>query len=84
MNSIYIFWYQFNGLEFVTYIIIPVAIVLVILVYIYFNIKLIKLSFDFDLDIIDEIEKTNEEKLKKLKNKFKEDDIYNEATKEKV
>lgn len=84
MNSIYILWHHFNGLEFVTYIIIPSAIVLIILVYIYFNIKLMKLSFDFDLDFVDEIDKSNEKKIKKLKEKLKEKDIYNEATKEKV
>ena len=50
MKSLYFFWYYLNGLEFVTYILIPVAIVLVILVYLYFNADIIRSTIGFDLD----------------------------------
>lgn len=66
MKTIYLFWTQFNWLEFVTYILIPTSIVLIILVYLYFNIKLLKLSLDFEIDFLEKIDKSlNEDKINK-------------------
>lgn len=48
MNTIEFFWYSFNWLEFVTYILIPLAMILMIVVYIVSNLKLIELCFNFD------------------------------------
>ena len=49
MNTFNVFGHIFNGLEFVTYILIPSAMVLMILIYIYFNYWAIKATFNFDV-----------------------------------
>ncbi len=54
MRTIYFFGYYLNWLEFVTYVIIPLAILSMILVYIYFNINIIIASFKFSWDDKDE------------------------------
>ena len=53
MRTIYLFWLQYNWLEFITYILIPTSIVLIILVYLFFNIELLKVSLNLEFDIID-------------------------------
>jgi len=50
MNWIHLFWHYLNWLEFITFILIPVAIVLLTLVYLYFNLRLIRLSMDSEID----------------------------------
>ena len=67
MRNIYVFWAEFNGLEFVTYILIPSSILLVVLIYLYFNIRLLKLSFDFDISVLAKIDKNLEEKHNAIK-----------------
>ncbi|MDD2870664.1 MAG: hypothetical protein PHS49_01630 [Candidatus Gracilibacteria bacterium] len=50
MRTIYFFGYNLNGLEYVTYVIIPSSIVLVILVFIYFNLRLLRTSLNVSQD----------------------------------
>ena len=43
-----LFGTSFNGLEFVTYVLIPAAMVLMVLVYIFFNIRIIIVTLSLD------------------------------------
>lgn len=76
MNTIYLFWSEFNWLEFVTYILIPTSITLVLLVYLYYNIQLLKLSFDFEMSFLEKFDKNVKDqhnKVQKLLDKYCEE-----------
>jgi hypothetical protein len=77
MKIIYFLWYQFNWLEFVTYILIPTSIILVLLTYILFNIKLLKLSFDFDIEFLTDLDKKYKKTFKSIVKKLEREDIFN-------
>jgi hypothetical protein len=66
MNHLFFIWFNFNWLEFVTYVIIPVAMLVYILLYIYFNIRLIRISLYSDIWELKEITKLSDLKLDKL------------------
>ncbi|MFK7779992.1 MAG: hypothetical protein QM490_02495 [Candidatus Gracilibacteria bacterium] len=82
MKTLYFFGYTLNGLEYVTYVIIPIAIILMIILFIGSNFKLIFILTNTDND---EFEKFNYIlDSKKPGTKIKLEGLKKKAEKEKV
>jgi hypothetical protein len=70
MNNFYVFWSTLNGLEFITYVLIPSAMLLIILVYIYFNARLIRLSIELNQEWFNKIYDKMDNDLQKMEDKI--------------